>query len=601
MRNFYKRFSILICLLSINFFVFADGTVQYVCPGSHDYQVTSTLTGSTFNWTITPGVSGVDWVITGQGTESVSINWITPNTGTGYTLTVVEISSASNGNCEGTPQTATIFVNPTPSADQPSDIVLCNSAACAGVTFTGAATSYSWTNNNTSTGLAAGGTGNIPAFTATNTGTSPIVSTITVYPYLTNGGTTCSGTPVTFTITVNPTSVVTITPPSESICSGGTTNISLSSAIAGTTFAWTVQNDAGITGTSAGSGSSIEQTISNSTSSPATATYTVTPSANSCEGTSSDVVVTVNPIPGTSGIILSQPSNKLEDMAIYSGSNPVTFSPVFSQTTYTYSASVAYSISSVTVTPTSVEANSIITVNGSLTGSGTPSLPVNLSIGSNTITISVTSCTGSNQTYTMTVTRSGSANLTALTLSQGMLNPSFASGTTTYTSAVPYDVSSVTVTPSAQEATATIMVNGVSVNSGQPSGTVNLAVGSNVISINVTSSTGLTNTYVITITREGNNYLQNLIVKRGMGVVTINPVFNRSTLGYTGVCTGTPASVTPTAEDGNAIITVNGTITNSGQPASVPLNVGSNTITVTVTPATGSGQRTYTITLTRTS
>ena len=61
-------------------------------------------------------------------------------------------------------------------------------------------TTYNWTNDTPSIGLAASGTGNILPFNAINTGTTPVVATITVTPV--TGG--CAGTPITFTITVNP-------------------------------------------------------------------------------------------------------------------------------------------------------------------------------------------------------------------------------------------------------------------------------------------------------------------------------------------------------------------------------------------------------------
>lgn len=61
-------------------------------------------------------------------------------------------------------------------------------------------TTYNWTNDTPSIGLAASGTGNILPFNGINTGTTPVVATITVTPV--TGG--CAGTPRTFTITVNP-------------------------------------------------------------------------------------------------------------------------------------------------------------------------------------------------------------------------------------------------------------------------------------------------------------------------------------------------------------------------------------------------------------
>jgi hypothetical protein len=76
---------------------------------------------------------------------------------------------------------------------------------------TGGTITYSWTNNNTAIGLAASGTGNIASFVARNTTADPIVATITVTPSITVGTTTCVGTARTFTITVNPTPVVSAT------------------------------------------------------------------------------------------------------------------------------------------------------------------------------------------------------------------------------------------------------------------------------------------------------------------------------------------------------------------------------------------------------
>ncbi|MFM6970125.1 MAG: cadherin domain-containing protein [Sediminibacterium sp.] len=67
-------------------------------------------------------------------------------------------------------------------------------------------TTYNWTNDNPSIGLAASGTGNLPAFTAINNGTTPVTANITVTPTTTSG---CAGTPQTFTITVNPSATIT--------------------------------------------------------------------------------------------------------------------------------------------------------------------------------------------------------------------------------------------------------------------------------------------------------------------------------------------------------------------------------------------------------
>jgi hypothetical protein len=77
-------------------------------------------------------------------------------------------------------------------------------------------TIFNWTNDTPSIGLSASGTGSIPSFSATNTGSTPIVATITVTPMIDG----CAGTPMQFTITVNPTAA-TPTGSSNQVINGG--------------------------------------------------------------------------------------------------------------------------------------------------------------------------------------------------------------------------------------------------------------------------------------------------------------------------------------------------------------------------------------------
>ena len=129
--------------------------------------------------------------------------------------------------CDGPTKSFTITVNPTGEADQPVSQVLCNGDNTAAVAFTtvttGGVTTYSWTNNDTSIGLGANGNGNIPSFTATNAGTSPVVATIIVTPHFTNAGVTCDGPTKSFTITVNPTGEAD-QPVSQVLCNGDNTS-----------------------------------------------------------------------------------------------------------------------------------------------------------------------------------------------------------------------------------------------------------------------------------------------------------------------------------------------------------------------------------------
>ncbi|MGE6228489.1 cadherin-like beta sandwich domain-containing protein [Paenibacillus chitinolyticus] len=197
-------------------------------------------------------------------------------------------------------------------------------------------------------------------------------------------------------------------------------------------------------------------------------------------------------------------------------------------------------------------------------------------------------------------TFSTNANLSNLTLSAGMLNPGFASGTTDYNASVPNGVANINVTPTVADGTATVKVNGSSVASGNPS-SVSLNVGVNTVSVEVTAQDGMTKkTYTVSVTRaaaSSNADLSNLTLSEG----TLNPSFASGTTSYTaGVSNNvTTIDVTPTVADSAVTVKVNGSAAVSGSPSSVPLNVGSNTVSVEVTAQDGTTKKTYTVTVTR--
>ncbi len=91
-----------------------------------------------------------------------------------------------------------------------------------------------------------------------------------------------------------------------------------------------------------------------------------------------------------------------------------TLTPGFTTTTTSYGASVASNVSSIIVTPVVNEGHATITVNG-----GSPSSPVSLSVGDNTITTIVTAQDGTTtKTYTVIVNRAtpGVPDITASSL-----------------------------------------------------------------------------------------------------------------------------------------------------------------------------------------
>jgi gliding motility-associated-like protein len=233
--------------------------------------------------TITSGGNGGNtylWTPSGQTTANAS--GLSANS---YTVVVTDVLG-----CTGSAN-ATLVNPPLVTMTDPADQVVCAGGLTSAVNFVGA-TSYAWTNSNTTIGLAATGAGNIPAFTAINSGAGPQVATITVTPI--SGG--CTGTPQTFTITVNPTPTVT-DPPNQAQCNGfNTAAIVFSGSVGGTVFNWTnTQPSIGLAASGTGNISSF--TAINSGTSPVTAIGVVTPVANGCSGPTQDFSITVYPTP----------------------------------------------------------------------------------------------------------------------------------------------------------------------------------------------------------------------------------------------------------------------------------------------------------------
>ena len=291
-------------------------------------------------------------------------------------------------------------------------------------------------------------------------------------------------------------------------------------------------------------------------------------------------------------------NNQLGSLAISSG----TLAPTFASGTQSYTASVSNATTSVTLTPTVSDPTATVTVNGVATTSGNASAPLGLSVGNTALTVVVTAQNGTPLTYTVTVTRGGSANasLSALALSSGTLSPGFASGTTSYTASVSNATTAITVTPTVADANASVTVNTAPVASGNASGAIPLFVGSNTITTVVTAQDGVTtSTYTVTVTRaaSSNNNLSALSLSSG----TLNPVFGAATTSYTAsIAAGVGSiTVTPTTAVSSASITVNGNPVSSGVASgAIAMNPGSNAVTVVVTAQNGA-PKTYTVTVTR--
>ncbi len=188
--------------------------------------------------------------------------------------------------------TAAVTVYPHPVVATLSDQAVCNGGTFNTV-FTGPvpATVFTWTNNNTVIGLGASGTNDTLIFTAVNNTDSVVSAVVTVTPAA-NG---CIGVSDTFTISVEPTPVLT-TPLAATICDSVTFNYVPATTTAGVTYNWSRAAVAGIINAPATGTDTINEALYNNTLLPVVVTYVYTLTVNGCTNTQS-VIVTVNPRP----------------------------------------------------------------------------------------------------------------------------------------------------------------------------------------------------------------------------------------------------------------------------------------------------------------
>ena len=276
--------------------------------------------------------------------------------------------------------------------------------------------------------------------------------------------------------------------------------------------------------------------------------------------------------------------------------NSINLAPTFAIGTESYTASVANSVETITVTATKSDNNaSTVQYIGS---GGATAFTGALAVGSNVIRTLVTAQDGTTKTYTVTVTRAGSAvaTLTGLSLSNAAsLSPLFASGTDSYTASVGTLVDSITVTATRTQENATITVNGTSVNSGSASGLIPLNVGSNTITVVVTAQDGTTKTYRVYVIRKSNDAtLSALAISSG----TISPAFVSGTENYTASVSNPTITITPTVNQVNAT-TVQYLGATGTTPFTGALALGPNTIRTKVTAQNGIATKIYTVTVTR--
>lgn len=276
--------------------------------------------------------------------------------------------------------------------------------------------------------------------------------------------------------------------------------------------------------------------------------------------------------------------------------------PDFAPNTSSYTVNVANDVENISFIPSLADVNATVVVNGSPTPNGTSSAAIPLVVGSNTVAAIVTAQDGATtKSYTVNVIRaqSGNADLAGLVPSAGSLNPAFSPSATTYRLSVPTETSTLQLTPTSADPTATITVNGAAVTSGSASRKFQLGVGNAVLTVVVTAQNGTTRSYTVIVTRtaSADATLANLAPSVG----SLDPSFDKETLNYSVDVENTIESIslTPLASEPAARVTVAGGSVASGTSSNpIGLAIGSNTVSIVVTAPSGA-HRTYTVVVRR--
>jgi len=266
------------------------GNYSTICEGS-TYELSSASANN---------ATSVLWTSTGTGTfsDTTLLNPVyTPSASDildGFIALKLHVSSAPS--CSTSTNAMLLNINPTGQVNDPSNQNICNGEPTALISFssvnTGGITSYTWTNNQTSIGIADSGTGDIASFIAVNTGSVPVVATLEVTPHFSNGGVTCDGPAQSFTITVRPTPTAAAGGSSE-ICFNSSATVSGASASNGNIL-WTGNGHGSITGES--TLTPTYNAVLADAGTTVTLTLTVT-STNSCSYKTATYLINVIPLP----------------------------------------------------------------------------------------------------------------------------------------------------------------------------------------------------------------------------------------------------------------------------------------------------------------
>jgi hypothetical protein len=525
--------------------------------------------GTTYDW----GIPVVTGGLTGgaSGTAETDVNGILTNPTTIAQTATYTVTPSITG-CSGASFDVVVTIDPSPVVVDEA------TATCSGVLFTvtpvdGGAnlipigTTYSWGLPVVTGGMTGGATGTAAAsITGTLNNTTAInqTATYTVTPSLAG----CDGPTFEVVVTINPLPL--LADDAAATCSGVVfthtpLNVLPDVVPLGTTYSWGLPVvTGGVTGGTTGvAQASISGTLTNPTNTSQTATYTVTPVAGGCPGTTFDLVVTVDPIPSIANDALTVCSVNPFSLTPVNGGGDIV--PV--GTTYSWGLPI---------------------VTGGMTGGA-------IGAGAVSITGTLTNATSLSQTATYTVTPSaggcdGATFDIVVTFDPA---PSIADDALAVCSSSPFSITPLNVLPDVVPAGTTYSWGIPVVTGGVTGGAAGVAQAS--ISGTLTNPTSLVQTTTYTVTPS----FSGCVGPTFDIVITVNPT---PVIGddATSVCSGIPFTVAPV--NGVDVVPVGTTydwgipIVTGGMTGGVA-GVGETDVNGTLTNPTASQQTaTYTVT-----
>lgn len=298
------------------------GPYQIICPGT-----TAQLDGQVIG-----NYNSRVWTTSGTGTfndRNAEKPIYTPSAAdrTAGTVTLtLSITTSLPGDCATISDQIKLTINPTNTLTTAASKTICTGNSVTYVpASTVAGSIFNWVvtaSSPNASGFTASGTGDILDVLTNSSATANATVTYRIIPRAND----CDGTPFSLTVTVVPKPQITLTGPAgNTVCSGSPAGIQIGSNVTGTQYTWTVTVDGGVTGatdqTTLITATGISQVLTNTSSTPATVTYTVTPvntnSADACEGTPQTITITVQPaVPaanaGTDAVLCNQPTVQLQ-------------------------------------------------------------------------------------------------------------------------------------------------------------------------------------------------------------------------------------------------------------------------------------------------